>query len=345
MFIEVQYKDIDTNKIHGSYILIDLRSPGEFESETIPGSVNIPIFNNEERKVVGTTYIQESIETAKKLGLDIASKKLPQIYEKVSTLDKQYDNLIFFCAKGGFRSNSISSLFRSIGINAIKLEGGYKAYRRYINENLPILFDKVKFVVLYGNTGSGKTEILYHLENMEIDVLNLEKCANHRGSLLGSVGLNTPNSQKMFESLVFETLSNRKSNIIFTEGESKRIGRIVMPEYMFNKIKSGTNISINTNMETRIDNILKDYLSNTNNEELIKALSLLRRHLGDRNIDNYIEMINNKEYKTVAKELMEKYYDPMYEFKNRIYVKTFGNESSKETAEKIMQLFIPQHRE
>jgi tRNA 2-selenouridine synthase len=345
MFREIKYEEIDKDHIDGSYLMIDVRSPGEFKSETIPGAINIPVFTDEERVVIGTTYVQESMDKARQLGVEAAARKLPQIYEQVAKLDKEYNNLIFFCARGGFRSLSVTSLFRAIGINAIKLNGGYKGYRKYINDNLPKLVEEVKFIVLYGNTGSGKTEILTHLMEMGVDVLNLEDCANHRGSLLGGIGLGSPSTQKMFESLVYESLKNRKSNMIFTEGESKRIGRVIMPEYLFKAIKYGDNININTPMNIRVDNILKDYISETD-DELIEALDRLKEHIGKKSIIRFTEMIKAHDYKPVIEELMVKYYDPMYEFKNREYVAEFENIDARITAEKIVHQLKPSiHRQ
>lgn len=335
MFREVQYEDIVNNKIGKNFLLVDVRSPGEFKSETIPGAINIPIFTDEERAVIGTTYVQESIDKAKQLGMEAAANKLPQIYKKIAKLDKEYDNIVFFCARGGFRSLTLSTLFRAIGINAIRLEGGYKGYRKYINDNLPRLVDEVKFIVLYGNTGSGKTEILKYLNEMDRDILDLEACANHRGSLFGGVGLGQPNSQKMFESLVFESLENRRSNIIFTEGESKRIGRIVMPEYLFNAVKSGDNILIDTDMNLRVDNILKDYVNDID-DELIESLGYLKEHIGNINVEKLSELIKSHDYKTVIEDLMLKYYDPMYEYKNREYIAHFKNSDAKLTAKEII---------
>lgn len=338
MFREIRYEDIDNSKIDGSYIMIDVRSPGEFNSETIPGAINIPIFTDEEREVIGTVYIQKSTDVAKFLGVEAASRKLPQIYQRIEALDKEYDNLIFFCARGGFRSNSLVSLFKAIGIDAIKLDGGYKGYRKFINENLSNLLQDIKFVVLYGNTGTGKTEILKQIKDKGYDMLDLEGCANHRGSLLGGVGLGTSNTQKMFESLVYESLRHRKSNIVFTEGESKRIGRVVMPESLFIALKSGVNIKIHTDMSSRVENIIQDYVNGTDNE-IIKALNLLRKKLGDINIDRYIQLVNTQNYIPVVEELMIKYYDPLYEFNKKEYLHHFYNKDSKETAERIIDQF------
>lgn len=335
MFKVVSYEDIDNKKIDESHILIDLRSPSEYKSETIPGAINIPLFDDEERKIIGTVYKQESIEKAKTLGMEFAAKRLPSLYEEVNKLDHDYHNLVFFCARGGFRSSSLVSLFKSIGINAIKLDNGYKGYRRYINEQLPLMVQEIQFVVLYGNTGTGKTDILKSLKQEGMDILDLEGCANHRGSTLGSVGLGEQNNQKTFESLVYESLANRKTNLVFIEGESKRIGKDIIPDYLFDAMNKGMKIKIEANIERRIDNILKDYVHGTD-DELISALNYLRKYLGNTNIDFYIESINKHEYKKVIEELMVKYYDPLYEHKNRVYDGVFINEHTFTTAKDII---------
>lgn len=342
MFQTINYEDILNKKLHGNYILIDVRSPKEHSSETIPGSINIPLFDDEERKIIGTIYDNESTEKAKQIGIEAASKKLPVIYEKVAKLDKEYNNLIFYCARGGLRSSSLVSLFKTLGVNAIKLDGGYKGYRKYIYEHLPKVIEEIKFVVLYGNTGTGKTEILKELHRLGNDILDLEGCANHRGSLLGSVGLGEQNSQKIFESLVFESLMNRKSDTVFVEGESKRIGKIIMPEYLYDAINNGINIKIEADIETRVDNLLKDYV-HENDDELILSLNLLRNNLGNKIIDNYIEMIGKHEYRKVIEELIVKYYDPHYEFKQRDYEVVFLNRDSQETAKAIHNFKFTMH--
>ena len=222
-----------------------------------------------------------------------------------------------------------------LGINAFKLDGGYKGYRKYINTHLPALIENIKFVVLYGNTGVGKTHILEALRNKGVDILDLEGCANHRGSALGSVGLGQQNTQKMFESLVYEFLVNRKTNLVFVEGESKRIGNDIIPTYLYDAMTNGINIKIEASMEIRVDNILKDYVHNTDGE-LIYSLNFLRNQLGNENIDRYIELINKHEYIKVIQELIVKYYDPLYQYKNRKYNRVFYNENTLDTARDIV---------
>lgn len=336
MYNIIEYENVDKREIDGSYCLIDVRSPSEYDLFTIPNSTNIPILDDEERKIVGTTYVQESPEKAIRIGVEIVSKKLPDMYDKIVELNREYKNLIFFCARGGFRSRTLVAFLNSLGVHALKLDGGYKKYRKYILKALPETMKEVKFVVLYGNTGVGKTEVLKALEQKGIDILDLEGCANHRGSFFGSVGLGEQNTQKMFESLLYESLRNRKSNLVFVEGESKRIGKVSIPDYIYQAMKDGIHIRIDASIENRINNIYKDYVHDTDSE-IVLALEMLRRYLGDKNIDKYEELIDKSQYKKVIEELMVKYYDPLYGHKKKNYQAIFNNEAPTETAEKIVQ--------
>ena len=338
MFKTKSYDEIEKNNLNEDYIFIDLRSESEYRDETIPGAINIPILDDDERKIVGTAYKQEDAEKAKLLGLEFVGKKLPQMYKKISHLNTKDTRLVFFCSRGGYRSSSLVALLSSIGIHSIKLEGGYKGYRHHIVENLPSLVEDLKFVVLYGNTGSGKTEILKYLREENADVLDLEGAANHRGSTLGGVGLGDQNSQKMFESILYHTLKDRNTDIVFTEGESKRIGKDVIPEYIFDKIKSGIHLNIKAPMECRIETILKDYVEGTD-DELIEALVYLQKHLGKSKVTQYISMIKDDNYKEVIKELMINYYDPLYEKNTRHFVKSFYSENHHQTAKDILDWF------
>ncbi|WP_128425726.1 tRNA 2-selenouridine(34) synthase MnmH [Gudongella oleilytica] len=339
MFTDIKYEDLRDKLSSGEYILIDVRTPLEYKEETIPGAINIPIFTNEERAEIGTAYAQESVDKAKMLGIEAVSKRLPQMFQELLQISKDYPHMVFFCARGGFRSTSIVSLLRSLKIGALKLDGGYKAYRAYINDNLPKIAEPVDLVVLYGNTGTGKTQVLDALRAQGADVLDLEACANHRGSTLGSVGLGEPNSQKMFESLVFEELAGRKGNLVFAEGESKRIGRSVIPEYLFDKIRNGRHVRVTAPMEQRIKNIMADYVYDTD-DELIEALNHLRKRVGNDVIDKYIIEVRNGNYPVVVEELMRDYYDPMYEHNPKNYVFEVENLDPEETARNLIERFL-----
>ena len=308
------FNTIDYEQLDGEYILIDLRSPQEYSDFTIPGAVSLPLFDNEERKLIGTVYNHESVEKAKKIGVDFASKKLPMLYEEISKLKKDHDKVVLFCERGGLRSSSVCSLLSSLGVGAVKLRGGYKGYRSVVNAALPMLNSQVNYIVIHGYTGTGKTELLKILEDRGHDVLDLEKYANHRGSLLGDVGLGSRVSQKQFESLVYDRLKGRKSDEVFLEGESSRIGNIVVPHYIMESMKAGRHILAEGSLDKRVSRIVEEYTQHVDCKTDIKnSLEKLGRHISTKRIEEYTRRIEEDNYCEVAKDLMIRYYDPMYE--------------------------------
>jgi tRNA 2-selenouridine synthase len=345
MFKGIEYKDIDKIKDE-EIIIIDLRSPMEYREATIPGAINLPLFTDEERQIIGWTYVNESVDKAKKLGIEAVSKKLPQLYESIYELDKNKKKLLFFCARGGMRSSSLCALLNSLGVDAIKLSGGYKGYRKYINESLIKANEGITYIVLHGKTGVGKTELLYCLKEKGFDVLDLEGAANHRGSLLGSVGLGEARSQKMFESIVYETLKNRKTNYVFVEAESKRIGNVIIPDYIYKSMSEGRHILVEAELDFRAELLVKEYTKvEKHKDDMLNALKALSKYISENNINRYREMILNNNYNEAAKELMEKYYDPMYtheikkyEYDLKIHMENI--ESSCANIEKWLQCYI-----
>lgn len=314
------YNSLEYSELEGDFILVDLRSPEEFKECTIPGSINIPIFENDERKIIGTVYNHESIEKAKKIGVGYASKRLPVLFDEILKLKKEYGKVVLFCERGGMRSSSVCSLFNSLGLGVTKLKGGYKGYRSVVNAELPELNSEVSYIVINGYTGTGKTELLAMLENRGLDVLDLEKYANHRGSLLGDVGLGKGASQKHFESCIHEKLKNRKTSVFFVEGESSRIGNIVIPHYIMQSMRSGRHIIAEGSLDARVERILNEYKKGENyREDIINSLLKLEKHISKKRIEAYIELVNDGNYHEVARELMVKYYDPMYENEQKEY--------------------------
>ena len=310
---KLMLKTIEYGEVSGKYILVDVRSPGEFQEATIKGAVNIPLFSDEERKIIGTVYTRESVEKAKRIGLEVASKKLLHIYDEIKDLEKKYGRVILFCARGGMRSGVLGMLLHTLGVNVERISEGYKGYRKFINENLSLLNDKVQYIVLHGNTGVGKTEILKQLECDGFDVLDLEGFANHRGSLLGTVGLGKTTSQKEFESKIYHMLKECKSSYVFIEAESKRIGNAIIPDFIFNKMKSGIHIFVDADIDFRTDLIIKEYTKQKNcNEEIIDCLIRLGKYIGEKNVERYSQLVLKSEYDVVVSELMIKHYDPMY---------------------------------
>lgn len=312
MFKVIEYSELLSG--NNDHVLIDVRTSKEYEEATIPGAINIPLFTDEDREKIGYVYVNESVEKAKRMGIEAVSARLPFIYDEIVKNYKKRGKLVFFCAKGGMRSSSISSLLNSIGFNSYKIRGGYKAYRDYINESLPKLQEDIIYIVIHGKTGVGKTQILKSLKNSGYDVIDLEYAANHRGSLLGSVGLGKQRSQKLFESLIHEELSSRKSNYVFIEGESQRIGNIIIPNFMFNRMREGIHLYLDADIDFRARLLIEEYTAKDNaKEQILDCLELMKKHISDENIKRYKEFVEEEAFEEVCKELMIKYYDPMYQ--------------------------------
>lgn len=334
---------VSYEEVKDKAVFIDVRSPGEFAEGSIYGAINIPILDDDERKIVGTTYTQDSKIEAKRLGIKFVSPKLPRIFDQIIELKKREQFLVVYCARGGYRSSAFASIFSAIGVNLFKLTDGYKGYRKYILENMPKLNEDITYIVIHGNTGVGKTDILYELKEVGLDILDLEGAANHRGSLLGSIGIGQCNPQKVFEADIFNQLVNIKSKYVFIEAESKKIGNAVIPDCIFNKMKSGLHINVDASVDYRVKSLKKDYILNENwIGESIKAVDLLRKYISNEKVDYLQDILRQGNFEEVCKELMVNYYDPMYMHKANEYDyagKFVAENSAKETALEIKEWF------
>lgn len=297
---------------------IDVRSESEYEIDTIPGAINVPILNNSEREHVGYIYTQVDKDEAKKIGLKYASAKLVEFYEKAKNIEKNNKHVALFCYRGGMRSNSVANVLDTMGIDLFLVRGGYKSYRKYVLEELVKYEGKYKFIVLHGYTGAGKTKILKMLEKLGKSVLDLESLARNAGSVFGNIAFEgESNSQKKFESLLLNNLENTKDVYVFTESESKRVGKAVLPEFLFNDMENGYHVLIETTLEKRVENIVDDYVSSTSctkDMEIKEAINKLRKKIGGDKANTLIEELNNKNYSVIARELMISYYDPLYKY-------------------------------
>lgn len=338
MYGEITYEEIESGKLQGSIVFVDVRTSSEFMEATIPNAVNIPIMDEKERHEIGTVFVNDDRWKAKRMGIISGSKKLPDIYVKIEELYSRYDNVVLFCARGGYRSKVLFYIMRSMGFSIYKLKGGYKEYRGYINNNLPRLIEDARFLVLSGKTGCGKTKILHELEKIGVDTLDLERYANHRGSLLGDIGLGKQNSQKMFESLIYHKLKEGEGRIFVVEGESKRIGRIIMQGYIYNKISGSKTVLIESPLDYRVNTIMDDYVDN-NNEELMNHVGLLSGYISKERIENLKEKIKRNEYTYVIEELMKNYYDINYRLPKKYEYKVY-NDDEKKAAKEILDIVV-----
>jgi len=330
-------------------VFIDVRSPKEYNEGCIPGAINIPIFDDEERKIIGFLYHNVGKEEAKEEGLKIATRKLSDIYEKLKGigLDKK---IVIYCWRGGMRSQSLVTVFRMLGKNVYQLEGGYKAYRKYVLSEIEKAEKKnFKFVVLHGYTGTGKTEILNILKEKGYPVLDLEKLANSRGSVFGSVGLGRPYSQKTFESLLVEELKKIEEDYLIVESESKRVGDVILPKFISEGIYSGTHILVTASLENRIKRILCEYIKYYDiniDEEIRNCINAVRRYIGNKKTDEILRYFDMGDYRRVIEELLINYYDPTYRHSiNRYQYSLQVNSDEMEEAISEIEGFLKKFKE
>lgn len=308
-----------------STLYLDVRTSAEFEEATIPGAVNIPLFNEEERAEIGRVYTKESPAQARMLGVEFAAPKLPRLLKEIKSLTQDYQNTVIFCARGGLRSESIISFCSLIGLsNIFKLEGGYKAYRRFIIDKLEDYSLNSELLVIHGFTGTGKTDLLYKLKEEGLPIIDLERLANHRGSAFGSIGLGTATNQKQFDSLLWEELE-RLSNkdLIAVEAESKRIGMSVLPDFFLEAMASGTHILLQRSLETRIEQIYSEYSKSYQEDKAafidrtLESIRAVKKHIIQKTAKSgYNKLIKHCQQgnlKKVIEILLTKYYDPLYQ--------------------------------
>ena len=294
--------------------IIDVRSPAEFAEDHIPGAINCPVLDNEQRAQVGTIYKQVSPFEAKKIGAALVSENIAR-HLKTHFLDrpKNWKPLIY-CWRGGDRSGSMTTIFRAIGWAAGQLEGGYKAWRSHVINELAALPGQYRFTVLCGATGNAKTRILQALGSRGEQILDLETLACHKGSVLGVLPDQPQPSQKAFETALFLSLSQLDpTRPVFVEAESRKIGNLHVPEALIERIRLGDCVTIEATLEARVRFLLKDYdyfLSRP--ELLVPRLDVLRTQQSRETIARWHELVQSGDWPSLVGELLELHYDPLY---------------------------------
>ncbi|UQZ36172.1 tRNA 2-selenouridine(34) synthase MnmH [Paenibacillus sp. PK3_47] len=309
MFQDITLEELRALRSRKEITVIDVRSPSEYKDATVPGSLNIPFFNDQERAEVGTLYKQTSVQAAKEKGLDIISAKLPSFIQEFGAVQGEK---AVFCWRGGMRSRTTATVLSLMDIHAYRLIGGYKAYRKWVLEELEHYDLKPKPYVIHGNTGTGKTNLLHRLRKQGHPVLDLEGMAGHRGSIFGQIGLQ-PSNQKTFDSLLLEELiALEQAPYILFEAESKKIGKVVMPQFLASRKETAAQIWIEMPLEARVQQILADYQPEQFKDEYIAAFLSIKSRIHIPVAAEIERTLQADLFGEAVALLLEHYYDPKY---------------------------------
>jgi tRNA 2-selenouridine synthase len=290
--------------------VIDVRSPSEWHNATIPGSINIPLFDDDERAQVGTIYTQESNAAAKERGLEIVQRKLVTFVHAFRDLPP--GDRVVFCWRGGMRSRTTATLLSLMDIHVRRLLGGYKAYRQQVVAELADYTFRPLPISLNGMTGTGKTRLLYALQAQGYPVLDLEGMAGHRGSIFGHIGL-SPANQRTFDALLLDGLhATEQAPYVFFEAESARIGRVVMPPFMVAQKDRGIQVWIHMPLRTRVRQLMEDYHPEEHADAYMEAFRQIKERLHVPVAAEIQASLTQGDYEHAISMLLEWYYDPRY---------------------------------
>jgi len=288
--------------------VIDVRAPLEFQQGHIPGAVNIPLFDDHERKVVGTAYKQVNKEAAMYAGLEFAGKKLVKLAKEGERRAGKKKTLLVHCWRGGMRSKSMVWLFETVGLTCYLLEGGYKTYRTYIRE---VLAFPLNLVVIGGRTGSGKTAILHYLKELGEQVIDLEGLAHHKGSAFGALGeADQPTTEQFENELCWEIQALQADKVTWVEDESRNVGKCVIPGELYSRMRESTLLFLDISREQRALHLVDDYAKYK--QEALKACVLkIEKRLGGDRTRGALEAIELEDYYQTAMITLH-YYDKAY---------------------------------
>lgn len=297
------------------HTIIDARSPAEFALDHIPGAINCPVLNDEERAQVGTVYKQVSAFEAKRLGAAMVAANLARHLREVMADRPAHWKPLVYCWRGGMRSGSMVTWLRLVGWDAQQLAGGYKAFRQHVVTQLAQRVPRLQLRVLCGATGSAKTRLLHTLREQGAQVLDLEGLARHKGSLLGSLpGVEQP-SQKAFETQLWDALRPLDmTRPVFIEGESAKIGRVALPLELVGHMRTAQVVEVQASAQARLEFLLRDYAYLGDDVALLcERLGLLKELQGKETIARWQGWAQAGRWSGLFAELMALHYDPQYQ--------------------------------
>jgi tRNA 2-selenouridine synthase len=320
-----------------TFPVVDVRSPGEFLQGHIPDAFNIPLFDDQERAIIGTLYNRSGSDTAIRKGIEIATPKIPLYLASLNAVIKDR-RILVHCWRGGMRSAHMAALFEQEGFEAGLLSGGYKAYRRHVRSALGA---PARIIVVGGYTGSGKTELLRMIGQLGHQVIDLEELACHKGSAFGALGQPPQPTNEQFENDLFRIWSGLDlSKPVWLEDESRMIGRVTLPDPVFEKISGGILLRIEVPRTFRVKRLVSEYAA-YDKRLLAEAVGRISERLGVPRTREALEDIEKGAFEKVADNVL-RYYDKAYQysidrFKGRhVFVFELDGEPDQSTAENLI---------
>jgi tRNA 2-selenouridine synthase len=292
-----------------THAILDVRTPAEFEKGHIPGAVNLPLFTNEERVIVGTLYKQQGRQPAILKGLELVGPKLRSIVEEAQKHTK--DNCILtHCWRGGMRSGSVAWLLETYGIKVYTLKGGYKFFRRKM---LSTFEKEYNLFIIGGRTGSSKSKVIHALKKKNIQLLDLEKLAHHKGSSYGHLGEPEAPSQEMFENLLgTELLNCDASKKIVMEDESRTVGKRAIPNEFYLQMRNAQLLYLDVSFEDRVKYLSVEY-GKFDQDDLVEATMRIEKRLGSLQTKNACIAIRENKMQDACRIILG-YYDKAYDY-------------------------------
>jgi tRNA 2-selenouridine synthase len=295
--------------------IIDARSPAEHAEDHLPGAVNWPVLDDDERRVVGTEYKQVSAFDARKHGAALVARRVAEIVERhVQDKPREWQPLVY-CWRGGQRSGTLAWFLGQIGFRVQVLQGGYKAFRVQVREQLQTLPARFDFSVVAGRTGSGKTRLLQALRDEGAQVLDLEALARHRGSVLGGLPDEGQPTQKAFETAVWHALQGFDSaRPVFVESESRKIGALAVPDALLQRMRADSRVlMVEMPDAARVQLLLEEYgFFAQQLERFCGHLDTLVELRGKDAVARWKAQARSGQWAEVFGELMREHYDPLY---------------------------------
>jgi tRNA 2-selenouridine synthase len=308
-------KDIHISEVSGKFDdILDVRSPAEFAEDHIPGAISVPVLDNDERARIGTLYTQVSVFEAQRQGAALIARNIARHLEATLKDKPRHWQPLVYCWRGGQRSGAMAHILAQVGWRTGRLQGGYKAYRRHVIDGLASLPAGFEFKVVCGATGSGKSRLLQVLATRGAQVLDLERLAQHRGSLLGNLPDQPQPSQKMFETRLWDALRNFQSDrTVFVEAESRKVGILNVPDAILNHMRAAPCIAVEAPLQARVDFLLEDYAHFLQNPQLLEdRLRLLTELHGHKVIDTWCDLAQQGQWQALVETLLANHYDPAY---------------------------------